>query len=340
MSRILFYVPAVDAPSGGVNVIFEWVDVLRAAGFDICVFSDRPDYSYKFLSSPRETLFSAEIRAIRNRQKKRKARLRDAITGLPSRRASTIQPRSDDILVVPEFLAVEMCGLYPQVPKVLLVQTHPWLLRQEWRDAVRETGYHAVIATSQLCARMVALADLGQPFLIPLAIDPAAFTAQGDKRDMIAYMPRKRRDEVMLAVEALRRSPALAGYDFVEIDGLAQQQVAEILTQARFFLAFSNREGFGLPPAEAMAAGCIVVGFTGAGGDEYFTEDVAFPVSDSNLPVLCDTVERLALICRDDPAALAEMCQAAHQKIRQNYSRAARDKALLDVFSRIRQGGI
>ena len=55
----------------------------------------------------------------------------------------------------------------------------------------------------------------------------------------------------------------LAGWDVVEIDGKSEYETAELLRSCAIFLSFSEQEGFGMPPAEAMACGCHVIGFTG-----------------------------------------------------------------------------
>ena len=61
---------------------------------------------------------------------------------------------------------------------------------------------------------------------------------------------------------------------------LSHMEVAARLNGAQLFLAFGHPEGFGLPIAEAMAAGCWVVGYSGGGGQELFrfggADQVAF----------------------------------------------------------------
>ena len=48
---------------------------------------------------------------------------------------------------------------------------------------------------------------------------------------------------------------------------------------ATIFLTFSNQEGFGLPPVEAMACGCLVVGYHGHGGKEFLKPEWSFRLS-------------------------------------------------------------
>lgn len=53
------------------------------------------------------------------------------------------------------------------------------------------------------------------------------------------------------------------------IDGFSEDRVADALQAVDVFVAISEAEAFGLPPLEAMCAGCCVVGFPGDGGFEF-----------------------------------------------------------------------
>ena len=56
-----------------------------------------------------------------------------------------------------------------------------------------------------------------------------------------------------------------------------------ILRESAIFLSLNYREGFGLPPAEAMRAGCLVVGYDGVGGAEFMTDNTCIPIPDSDI---------------------------------------------------------
>ncbi|MBA4358467.1 MAG: group 1 glycosyl transferase, partial [Desulfovibrio sp.] len=59
---------------------------------------------------------------------------------------------------------------------------------------------------------------------------------------------------------------------WVEIAGLTAQGVAEALQPAHIFLATGFPEGCPLPPLEAMACGCLPVGYMGFGGADYMRQ--------------------------------------------------------------------
>ncbi len=121
-----------------------------------------------------------------------------------------------------------------------------------------------------------------------------------DKERRIALMPRRRREDLLGAVQLVRRSGRLDGWEIVLIDGMTQQQVAEELGRAAIFLFGAEREGVGLPGAEAMASGCYVVGFTGDGAKEYMRPEHSSVIADSDVVDMCDrTLEAMEWFDRD-----------------------------------------
>lgn len=82
----------------------------------------------------------------------------------------------------------------------------------------------------------------------------------------VAYMPR-RGNEITGACRA-----ANAALRFEAIDRVSESEVARILKSCEFFLATAEREWFGLPGLEAMAAGCVVLSVPVLGGMEYLRD--------------------------------------------------------------------
>lgn len=116
----------------------------------------------------------------------------------------------------------------------------------------------------------------------------SSFTV-GEKKKIIAYMPRRNRlDSDKVSLYLSRRLPP--EWKIERIDGVGLRDVAKVLGEASIFLAFSEREGFGLPPLEAHFAGCKVIGYHAQGGREYFTPPDFDVVDVGNVPLFCDVV--------------------------------------------------
>lgn len=332
MPRFLFYVPPVKRPTGGVGVIVEWVKLLRSAGIEAELINDQPDYTYSFSDAPVRVLYSDEVRQafmahLPVAQRLRKFRRNFPASGKP--RNLTLQP--DDVIMVPEWAAGWLPKGFPHHRHVLLVQVHVWFIDAAMRRSWNQADFDVAICTSDLCAQVAEMAGMPDVRQVPLAIDTSLFKPLA-KRDVIAFMPRKRADEVEAVTRALRARGHVADYEYRPIDGLPVTEVARILGESRIFLSFSEREGFGLPPAEAMACGCHVVGYTGAGGDEFFDPDWCYPISDGNLPQFVRQVEEVARLCRDEPEVMAVRSARAAQEIARRYDRKTRDEKVLSLF--------
>lgn len=104
--------------------------------------------------------------------------------------------------------------------------------------------------------------------------------AQGPVR--IAWMPRKNRAlaqqvrdllAARLALAASRGEPSV-DVEWREIHGRTQAEVADLLRASHVFLTTGFPEGCPLPPLEALASGCLLVGFAGFGGWDYMRQSL------------------------------------------------------------------
>jgi glycosyltransferase involved in cell wall biosynthesis len=87
-------------------------------------------------------------------------------------------------------------------------------------------------------------------------------------------MPRKRRRDARFIRECFRElAPDLKRVRWIPIDGLHEEETAAVLRRSLAFVSLARLEGFGLPALEALASGCLVVGFHGGGGREYATTE-------------------------------------------------------------------
>ena len=130
----------------------------------------------------------------------------------------------------------------------------------------------------------------------------------------------------------LKRRGKLAGFEFAQIDGSTQQEKAEVFAEALIFLAVSEREGFGLPSAEAMASECIVIGYTGHGGDEFFSEHTGYPVREGDLIGFVHTIENVVKEYDLAPEKIDQQRKRAGRLVKNQYSEARMEETLLETL--------
>lgn len=348
-STIYFAIPDADTPSGGVSVILEHVSLLQRGGYRAVPLVRKAHARYRFgFTGAHETLsfhhdpklpaawqpgsFLVRVRRAFALGLERLAdRFRSSVTSYPR-----AWPQRGDIVVVPEFWCSSLDTIYPEPDRVMLMQGQSPMVSAR-PDYVRlPLIYGATIVTSRSTEALAKRLGLACVQFVPVAVGSGGglkFTAQ--KRRQIAYMPRKRAEEVDVVIHLLRRSPELADYRFVPIDNMVWSQVAEVLNDSLFFLSFSDREGFGLPPAEAMLAGCIVIGYTGVGGAEYFDEDSGIVVPDSDFVGVIAAVEGAAREYEENPARLDQLRRRASDRIARDYSPERMRAALLAAWQSI-----
>jgi glycosyltransferase involved in cell wall biosynthesis len=155
------------------------------------------------------------------------------------------------------------------------------------------------------------------------------------KHRQLALMPRRRREDLLGAVQLIRRSGRLDGWEFVLIDGMTQAEVAEALGEAAIFLFGAEREGFGLPGAEAMAAGCYVVGFTGDGAKEYMLPDCCSVVPDSDVVAMADLTLAAMEQFDHDRQTLQGRVDIGRDRVLSRHSSVRVRAALAEVFGEL-----
>lgn len=134
------------------------------------------------------------------------------------------------------------------------------------------------------------------------------------KKLQICYMPRKRLTEAGTVIYHLRYLHRdHAQIKFVSINNMHPDEVARIMAESAIFLSLSGNEGLGLPPLEAMRAGCVVIGYHGGGGLDYATPengiwyDQATP--DGLAGLVAEAIDRL----KQDPGAYSDMITAGRE---------------------------
>lgn len=208
----------------------------------------------------------------------------------------SMQWTSQDVLVLPEVTPVASWQLLKQwACRKVMHNQNPFYTFQSFPRVADLDAYGLLggLTCSNFTAQM--LQRLGSslhwqtvhPYVLPIFTS----AAQAHKKRQIAYMPRKRPTETALLRHIfINKHPQWTNIPWVEIRDMSRQQVAKVLGESLVFASFSHLEGLGLPPLEAMAAGCLVCGFNGWGGQEYATEDNGRWVAEGDTEAFADAL--------------------------------------------------
>jgi hypothetical protein len=171
--------------------------------------------------------------------------------------------------------------------------------------------------------------------LTPNGVDVKTFYDCIDKKRQIAFMPRKLPRDLVQVIQILRGRGALRGWELCPIDRVPEPEVARLLRESAFFLSSCEAEGFGLPPLEAAACGCIVVGYHGQAAREFMLPEYCFPVDQGDVLGFARTTERLLKEYEQDPSALARRSNAYAEFVKKKYSRETEAKGVVEAWQKI-----
>lgn len=304
--------PDLAHPSGGIKVIYKYVEHLVALGHEATVWHGTLGFAYPSWDSP-----------------------------APVEAAPALRFEAGDVLVMPETGGSKWSFLSQGQPVVMLCQGMDFVFSDAdfltdvpgaypgWPQATSVLAVSEAIATflENACAP-------GFPIhRVPVEIEDWFRPLEKERR--IALMPRRRREDLLGAVQLVRRSGRLDGWEIVLIDGMTQAQVAEELGRSAIFLFGAEREGLGLPGAEAMASGCYVVGFTGDGAKEYLTPDVASVVLDSDVVSMAELTLAAMHDFDHDHASLQRRVDLGRDRVLDRHSAERVRHALSGAFEQI-----
>ena len=284
--RIRYILHAFDVPFGGVQQSRRHVRVLNELGYDAAVVIDS-DKDAHFYGEPVPRIFDRDFTA-----------------------------SADDICVVPEGWRQHALEL-SRTPATLVCycQNHHYLHRM-FRAGESFRSFR--IGTVACCSRQTAnfverLYEAERVAVLPCAVDP--HPAAVVPRDLaVAYMPRKGRGDLGIILDVFRRKyPAYAGVPWVGIDGLSHEEARATLSRCAVFLSMSHREGFGLPPIEAMSDGVLVVGFHGGGGLDYATARNGLWREEGDLIGCADAIAEALTLLRAGRSEAADLVSEGRQ---------------------------
>ena len=306
-----FICPDHDLPSGGIRKLYQSVDTLNEAGIQAAIIHSRSGF--------RCTWFEHSTRVVSRQQ---------AIIG------------AGDVIVVPEIYGRSISDLPKTIRQVIFNQNVYLTIKSLGENPANAAPYSdnpdlaVVLVFSEDSANVLHYAFPQTPVRqLRLGLDPALHHAPTSrKRRRIAYMPRKRPRDAELVLLLLKHRKVIDDWELVAIDQRSEAEVAELLRSSQIFMSFNKLEGLGLPPLEALACGCLVVGYHGQGGREFFHPPFAIAVDDGDVVAFAQEVENMIRRIDSNPESMAIAATAGSRFVFQHYSRDVERQDLLEVF--------
>lgn len=351
--RVLFICPEINKPTGGIKQIYRQVDVLNKGEMNAFVLHERSDFRCTWFENDTAVVYNTqifkEIDSLLNKKfsflvsiKKSLKKYIYSIKNLFKKNKNQIVINANDILVFPEIYGPNISNVFPGIKKVIYNQgAYQTFFNYNLDLEDRNTPYLskdliAVIVNSQNAKEYIAHAfpkvDL---YRVHYGIDRANFNYGKNKKQQIAFMPRRLRVDLVQVINILKYRNVLDDWELVAIENMNEQEVATVFKESSFFLSFSINEGFGMPPAEAMACGCIVVGYAGKGGNEYFKDEFSYPISDRNVQEYAKKLEMVLSAYKKEKTSFIEKSIKASEYILEEYAVEVEQNDIITVWEKI-----
>lgn len=340
---IYYLCPERKTPVGGIRVIYRHVDILNQHGIKAHVVHSTPGFRVGWFENSTPIVYWRNNLSDRLLAKFRRNSDPDAIIELPISGGDESRIGADDILVIPEMYGPDLAAAYGRGIRKVVLNQNCYLTFQGYsfqRDRLISPYSHKdVIAT------LINSHD-GEDYLhytfpdLPLhrfrlSIDPVRFTYQAEKKRQLCFSRIKNEADAMQVINILKFRGALKNFEVAPFINLPQAEVARIYKESLLFLSFGYPEGFGLPPAEAMACGCIAIGFHGGGGREFFRPEFSYPIEQGDIVGFARTVESVIRAYDEDPAPFAAKGLAAARYISERYSTALEEQEVMSAWQAI-----
>lgn len=267
--RTVIYIPPLPRITGGMAVLLQIAAHLQASGQPVAL-------ALREASPALQTALQAA--------------LPPGVPCLDCRNWDDLHLQPGDCWLCPEgWPTALLAGLQAGAHCVVYVQNWAYFLSHLPENTFWEQLPVRFLAVSEPVRHFIRYTTGRDAALLRPAVDPARFyppasaladiaapAAPAASTVRVSYMPRKNpalarqiREACTARLHSLHGGQPPYTLEWVEIHHKSAQQVADILRTSHIFLATGFPEGCPLPPLEAMASGCIVVGFAGLGGWDY-----------------------------------------------------------------------
>lgn len=355
MPRLLFVCPDIQKPSGGIKQIYRQVDILSNNGYNAFILHQNKGFRCKWFKNETPVVYNQDIFDDLAKLKSKsasslKVNLKSSIKNNLKivknliKIGETVKIDTDDILVFPEIYGPKLTYVFPGVKKVIYNQgVYQTFFGYDLNLEDNNTPYLsndllAVLVNSEDAKKYMNLAFPNlEVFRVKYGFDNSKFSVENYKKKQICFMPRRLRSDIVQVINILKFRGTLKNWEIKPIENMSEQQVANCMKECGIFLSFNINEGFGMPPAEAMACGCIVVGYQGQGGKEIFDPEFSFPVKDRDVQAYVKTLEKVLMDYEDNTESFMQKGIKASDFILSQYSLEEEKRTILEAWQNILQ---
>jgi len=300
-------------PSGGIMKLYELVDILNKFGIQSYVVHKKKGF--------RVTWFPNDTQVIDYQ---------------------SVHIKPDDIIILPEGYAAYIPNLCPGIRKIIYNQNsfNTFKPFQNCPQSAYDAYFHCdvilVLAVSSYDVNVLSTIFPGlNVHLIHTSVNENFFQYSSHKKRTISVMPRKMLDDFFFLQSLLVLKNELYGYNIKVINEAPLEEVARTLKESEIFLSFSHKESFGLPAAEAMACGCIVIGYDGQGGKEFLKNNLTYITEQSDILGFAKCVKHVIREFDENPTKMKKMGEEASVFILNNYSISKQQDSIKKMIDRL-----
>lgn len=316
---IYYLCPDYPHPSGGVKRIYSHVEILRRGGMDAHVLHMQEGFKPGWFDTDIEPMaLGAGLRLGRG-----------------------------DHIVVPESLA----DLLPQLPdcnRVLLVLNPYYIFNSSDPAGVLElSGRTAVMTNSQAIADFLSwYSSRDDIVVVGTGVDDKLFHPRetpgpGLRRSVVRVAFTRRKDtasDMAILMARERLAPSGLALEALDMEDLPLEEYAASLRRADIWLTTALVHGFPRSTLEAMACGCLCMGFAGACAGDVIEPGRNFvAVPDGDLFALTRELVRSAAAVRRDAPSVRETVRGALQTAA-GFSPEHEERSVLDAWRRLAGG--
>jgi hypothetical protein len=311
--------PDIESPTGGIKVLYRHVDILNAHGFDASIMHQNFGFRCTWFDNTTRVSY-----------------------------AGNTELKPNDFLVFPEVFGPGFARFAPGVRKVVYNQSGYLTFQGYPIDGSGDVTPYLdpdVVATFSISENAIRYMNVAFPdmrvFRMHWSLDASTYSFVGPshKKRQICFMPRRHPEDAIQVFNMLKFHGALRDFSVVPIHDMSAQQAADVMGQSMIFFAFGYPEGCPLPPAEAMARGCVVVGYHGWGGLEYFKPGFSYPIDAGDILGFVASAEKVLDACRKGDPGVLEKGRAASKFIRKHYSREIEENDVIGAWTELVGGG-